>query len=112
MISMRIEPWQAILAIVLVSFTTVALEFPHGPWLATAPISLACGVAALALMASAAILSARWPLLEEAFGGLDRMYDAHKWLGISALSLARGRFAATLPLVRLRDYPPLLRKER
>jgi predicted ferric reductase len=88
MISMRIEPWQAILAIVLVSFATVALEFPHGPWLATAPLSLACGVAALALMASAAILSARWPLSEAAFGGLDRMYDAHKWLGISALSLA------------------------
>jgi predicted ferric reductase len=82
------KPWQAILAIVLVSFATVALEFPHGPWLATAPLSLACGVAALALMASAAILSARWPLPERAFGGLDRMYEVHKWLGVSALSLA------------------------
>lgn len=86
--SLRTEPWQAVLAIVLVSFAMVAFEFPQGPWLGTAPISLACGVAALALMSSAAILSARWPLSEEAFGGLDRMYDAHKWLGISALSLA------------------------
>src|SRR5690606_19385330 len=88
MTSMRIKPWQAILAVVLVSFATVAIEFPHGPWLATAPLSLACGVAALALLSCAAILSARWPLSELAFGGLDRKYDAHKWFGISALSLA------------------------
>lgn len=88
MTSLRMAPWQAILVIVLVSFVTVALEFPHGPWLATAPLSLACGVAALALMASAAILSARGSLSELMFGGLDRMYEAHKWFGISALSLA------------------------
>lgn len=88
MTALRIRPWQAILAIVLVSFTLVAFELPQGSWLGTATLSLASGVAALALMSCAAILSARGPLTEEAFGGLDRMYDAHKWLGISALTLA------------------------
>jgi len=88
MTSLRIAPWQVVFAIALVSFATVGLELPHGPWLATAPLSLASGATALALMATAAILSARWPWVEHAFGGLDRMYDAHKWLGISALAFA------------------------
>lgn len=95
----RLQAWHAILAIAAVSFAAVAAEFPAGPWLATAPISLACGVTTLALMAAAAILSARTRLLEGVFGGLDRVYHAHKWFGVAALSFASAHllFKAGMP---------------
>lgn len=46
------------------------------------------GVLAITCMSAAMVLAVRprWP--ERWFGGLDRMYRLHKWLGISALVLA------------------------
>ena len=52
-----------------------------------AAIGIAVGAAGFVAMSEALILAARPRLLEPLFGGLDRMYRAHKWLGISALIL-------------------------
>lgn len=85
---MSIRSWQAVSAVIAVSSGLVLLEVPASTWMTTATLSLACGVAALSLMATAAILGGRWPWLEGVFGGLDRVYNAHKWLAVFALSLA------------------------
>lgn len=44
------------------------------------------GVVALILMCFTQLLTTRFVVLEHVFGGLDRMYVLHKWLGIVALS--------------------------
>ena len=44
------------------------------------------GSVALILMGIAQLLATRWPGLEVIFGGLDRIYVLHKWLGISAMA--------------------------
>jgi predicted ferric reductase len=85
---MRIRNWQAPLLPAIGSFAAVATAVPFTTWWSTATLSLASGVSALALMAAAAILAARWPPVEGWFGGLDRVYQAHKWLGIWALVFA------------------------
>ncbi|UCV05178.1 ferric reductase-like transmembrane domain-containing protein [Dechloromonas denitrificans] len=46
------------------------------------------GVIAIGVMSLAMILSARPVFLERYFGGLDKMYRLHKWLGISALVIS------------------------
>ena len=51
-------------------------------------LSLGSGVAAVSLMALAAVLGARWKAVESLFGGLDRVYETHKWLGVWALVFA------------------------
>ena len=43
-------------------------------------------------MAAAAILGGRWRIVESLFGGLDRVYLAHKWMAIYALALAAIHF--------------------
>lgn len=43
------------------------------------------GVQALLLMSVSQLLATRLAVLERAFGGLDRMYVLHKWLGVAAL---------------------------
>ena len=88
MLAVVTRPWQAVSAVVAVSCGLVLLEVPADTWLTTATLSLASGVAALSLMATAAILGGRWPWIESVFGGLDRVYEAHKWLAVFALSLA------------------------
>jgi predicted ferric reductase len=85
---MVMRPWQAVTLVVAVSSILVLLAVPADTWPTTATLSLASGVAALALMATAAILGGRWPWVESVFGGLDRVYNAHKWLAVWALSLA------------------------
>jgi predicted ferric reductase len=50
-------------------------------------IGIAVGAAAIVAMSQSLILAARPRLLEPVFGGLDRMYQVHKWLGIAALVL-------------------------
>ena len=82
------KSWQAVTLIVVMSVGVTLLAIPWGTWWTLATLSLVSGVSALALMATAAILAARWSVVEGLFGGLDRVYDAHKWLGIWALSLA------------------------
>ncbi len=57
---------------------------PHGT---AAALGIAVGAAAVVAMAQTLILAARPPLLEPLFGGLDRMYLVHKWLGIGAAVL-------------------------
>lgn len=46
------------------------------------------GLIAIAAMSIAMILAVRPIVVENFFNGLDKMYRLHKWLGISALSLA------------------------
>lgn len=50
-------------------------------------LSIAAGAAALVAMSLSLILATRLSVLEPFFGGLDRMYRTHKWLGITALAL-------------------------
>jgi predicted ferric reductase len=50
-------------------------------------LGIATGAMAVVAMSQCLILAARPRLLEPLFGGLDRMYRAHKWLGIAALGL-------------------------
>src|SRR5690606_31356086 len=82
------KSWQALTGIVALGSGLALLDVPPISWWTPAMLRLVCGISALALMATAAILAARWPMMEELFGGLDRVYDAHKWLGIWALVLA------------------------
>ena len=85
---MRIKTWQFLGGLVLVSFATVLATVPPATWPTLATLSLASGVSALALMAAAAGLGARWKRVEDPFGGLDRVYETHKWLGVWALAFA------------------------
>src|SRR5690606_7728074 len=64
---------------------SVLAVVPAATWWGTAALSLGSGIAAMSLMAAAAVLGARWKWVESAFGGLDRVYEAHKWLGVWAL---------------------------
>ena len=59
----------------------------YAPYGFDAAIGIAIGAAAVVAMSQTLILAARPRLLEPVFGGLDRMYRVHKWLGISALVL-------------------------
>jgi len=88
MTGLRLTTWPVVVGIIAISFATTAFAIPAASWLSMAAISLACGVAALSLMAGSAILGGRWGWVEGAFGGLDRVYTVHKWLGIYALALA------------------------
>lgn len=85
---MRIRTWQAIAFLVAMSVLTVLAELPRGSWLTTAAASLIAGVCGLVLMGASAVLGARWKFVETWFGGLDRVYVTHKWLGIWALGFA------------------------
>ncbi len=85
---MRISSWQAIAFLVAASFALVLAGLPRGDWLTPAALSLASGVAAFSLMGAAALLGGRWRLIEARFGGLDRVYRVHKWLGVWALGFA------------------------
>lgn len=49
-------------------------------------ISQYIGMSALIAMSISQILATRWSGLETIFGGLDRIYVIHKWLGILAIS--------------------------
>ncbi|WP_340107269.1 ferredoxin reductase family protein [Pikeienuella sp. HZG-20] len=79
-----IGPLLAATPCVLAGVLGLAAYAPYG---ADAAIGVGVGAAALVAMSEALILAARPRLLEPLFGGLDRMYRAHKWLGVSALIL-------------------------
>ena len=85
---MHIKPRWAILVLAAISFAMVLAEIPRENWLTMAAVSLSSGAAALTLMGAAALLGARWSFIESPFGGLDRVYVVHKWLGVWALAFA------------------------
>lgn len=90
---MHLNSRTAIGGIVLISFALTLVELPQSDWLTLAAMSLASGVAALALMASGALLGGRLKPVESLFGGLDRVYLAHKWFAVWALAFASFHFA-------------------
>lgn len=85
---MHVKTWQAVPVLTLITCVLVTAEIPAATRLTTATLSLALGASALVLMGSAALLGGRWKLIESQFGGLDRVYQTHKWLGIWALGFA------------------------
>ena len=85
---MRLKTGSFLTLLVFVSFLLVALPLPPGTRVGLAGLSLGSGVAALVLMGFASMLGARWRWVESAFGGLDRVYATHKWLGVWALVFA------------------------
>ncbi len=80
-------PVLAALAVLYAALLGAQTYAPHG--LDTA-VGIALGAASIAAMSLALILSARPRWVEGLFGGLDRMYGVHKWLGIAALALMIG----------------------
>lgn len=72
------------LACLLAGALGFATYAPYGP---EAAFGIAVGATAVVAMSQTLILAARPRPLEPLFGGLDRMYRVHKWLGISALGL-------------------------
>lgn len=83
--SLRLGSTSLVLFLVLASFVSGLAVIPTGTWWGTAALSLCSGITAVALMAMAAVLGARWKWVESVFGGLDRVYETHKWLGVWAL---------------------------
>ncbi|OHE85705.1 MAG: oxidoreductase [Lysobacterales bacterium RIFOXYA1_FULL_69_10] len=75
-------------ALVALGFLLVAYALPPDTRLSMAALSLGSGAVALVMMAAASVLGARWPVVESGFGGLDRVYETHKWLGVWALVFA------------------------
>lgn len=90
--AMQMKTWQAVGGLTAVSYAVVFAAIPSGTWLSPAGLSLGAGVAGLALMGAAAVLGSRWSFVETVFGGLDRVYQTHKWLGIWALGFASFHF--------------------
>lgn len=84
--------WHCLVGILLVTALTLLIEIPADTWLTSATLSLILGTTALAYMAVSCLLASRWRVVESFFGGLDRVYDAHKWLGIWALVFASYHF--------------------
>jgi predicted ferric reductase len=76
------------MAVVGLTLGLTLVELPSETWWTAATLSLACGTSALALMAAAAILAARSPVLEGLFGGLDRsMMFTNGWASLPLLWL-------------------------
>lgn len=63
------------------------------PFGADTALGISLGAASLAAMSVTLMLATRPRFLEPLFGGLDRMYVVHKWLGITALALMIGHDA-------------------
>lgn len=89
---MHLSSRAAIGGIVLISFVLTLNEVPRSDWLTLAALSLASGVTAFSLMAATAVLGGRLMMIESLFGGLDRVYLAHKWLAVWALAFASFHF--------------------
>lgn len=82
-----IGPLLALLAVVAAAWLGLQTYAPYGSETA---LGIGMGAASIAAMSLALILAARPRLVEGLFGGLDRMYVVHKWLGIAALALMIG----------------------
>ena len=84
--------WHWILGLLLITTFTLLIEIPANTWLTSATLSLVLGATALVYMAVSCLMASRWRVIENIFGGLDRVYDAHKWLGVWALVFATYHF--------------------
>lgn len=79
-----------ILATLAVLYAAMLGAQTYAPYGADIALGIALGAASIAAMSLALVLSARPRWAEPVFGGLDRMYEVHKWLGIAALALMIG----------------------
>ncbi|MBT9300158.1 ferredoxin reductase family protein [Pseudomonas sp. TAE6080] len=86
------KSWHCIIGILVVTTLTLLIEIPIDTWLTSATLSLILGTCALVFMAASCLLASRWGVIENLFGGLDRVYESHKWLGIWALVFATYHF--------------------
>ncbi len=82
-----IGPLLAALAVLYAGLLGAQTYAPYGTETA---LGIAVGSASIAAMSLALVLSTRPSWIEPLFGGLDRMYGVHKWLGIAALTLMIG----------------------
>jgi predicted ferric reductase len=80
-------PTITVLAVLVGAVLGARTYLPYGTETA---LAIAFGAASITAMSLALILAARPRPLEPFFGGLDRMYGVHKWLGIAALTLMIG----------------------
>lgn len=85
---MHFKTWHAIALLAAVSLAVTMEEVTRDTRFTLQALSLAAGVAALSLMGAAALLGGRFKVVESIFGGLDRVYLTHKWLGVWALAFA------------------------
>jgi predicted ferric reductase len=75
------------MAVIVICLTAFGLALHEGiAYGLTNAISIGAGSVSLVAMSGCLVLAARPRVLESAFGGLDRMYYVHKWLGIAALA--------------------------
>lgn len=81
-----------LVGLLLITALTLLVEIPINTWLTSATLSLIFGTTALVYMAASCLLASRWSIIENLFGGLDRVYESHKWLGIWALVFATYHF--------------------
>lgn len=79
-----------ILATLAVLYAALLGAQTYAPYGSETALGIALGAASIAAMSLALMLSARPRWVDPLFGGLDRMYGVHKWLGIAALSLMIG----------------------
>lgn len=82
------KSWQCIAGLLLITTLTLLLEIPANTWFTSATLSMILGTTALIYMAASCLLASRWHAVESLFGGLDRVYETHKWLGVWALVFA------------------------
>lgn len=82
------KTWHAITLLTGISIAVTLFQIPAETWFTSAALSLSLGVAATSLMGTAAFMGSRLRIVETLFGGLDRVYLTHKWLGIFALVFA------------------------
>lgn len=101
------KTWHCIVGILLITTLTLLVEIPIDTWLTSATLSLILGASALAYMAAACLLASRWRAVENLFGGLDRVYETHKWLGIWALVFATYHFVFKANLEQWNSVPIL-----
>lgn len=82
-----IGPTVTVLAVLVGAILGAQTYSPYG---ADTALGIAFGAASIIAMSLALLLAARPRPFEPFFGGLDRMYAVHKWLGIAALALMIG----------------------
>jgi predicted ferric reductase len=75
---------------VLCALAAVLAVMAVAPFGISNAVSIALAASAVVAMSQCLVLAARPRFLEPLFGGLDRMYRVHKWLGITSLVLMIG----------------------